>query len=364
MILETLTAFSNHYGKDPDLVLAGGGNTSAKDSDILYIKASGTALATIRAQEFVAMDRGKLAAIMEKTYPVEDAPREAAALADLMQAKAPGQENKRPSVETLLHALFPTKFVLHLHPSRVNGLTCGRTGGSAVRELFPDAVWIETCKPGYILAKLCKTRLDAYAQAAGRNASVVFLQNHGVFFAADTPQELDDLLQGVLRKLKSVCTAEPDLSPCVAEDAAFGAHLAALYGENAAYCFHGGADAVRFSQSRASFEPLARPFSPDHIVYCKAYPLYLETQADADAAFAAYRDRYGFAPKLIYVRGGGFYTVSDTLSQAQTASLLAQDAVKIAVYSRDFGGANPMSEAMTDFIANWEVESYRAKLAK
>ena len=121
---------------------------------------------------------------------------------------------------------------------------------------------------------------------------------------------------------------------------------------------------MRFAQNRASFEPLARPFTPDHIVYCKAYPLYLENAADADEAFRAYRAEYGFAPKLVYVQGGGFYTLADTLSQAQTASLLAQDAVKIAVYSRDFGGANPMSEALTDFITHWEVEAYRAKQGK
>ena len=48
-MLKTLTAFSNRYGADPELVLAGGGNTSAKDGDVLYIKGSGTALATITA---------------------------------------------------------------------------------------------------------------------------------------------------------------------------------------------------------------------------------------------------------------------------------------------------------------------------
>ena len=90
-ILNTLTAFSNRYGKDTELVLAGGGNTSAKEGNTLYIKASGTALATIRPQEFAAMDRAKLASMMDKTYPVEDAQREAAALSDLMDARLPGQ---------------------------------------------------------------------------------------------------------------------------------------------------------------------------------------------------------------------------------------------------------------------------------
>ena len=364
MILETLAAFSNRYGSDTELVLAGGGNTSAKEGNTMYIKASGTALATIRPQEFAAMDRAKLAAMMNKTYPAEDAQREAAALADLMDARLPGQGDKRPSVETLLHALFPRRFVLHLHPARVNGMTCGRNGAEAVRRLFPDAVWIELCKPGYILAKLCKTRMDAYKERTGHDATLLFLQNHGVFFAADTPEELDGMLTGVMETLRRVGTAQPDFTPCAAEDSALGASLAALYGEGAAYCFCGGADAVRLSQSGEALEPVAKPFSPDHIVYCKAYPLFLASDDDPAAAFAAYRAQYGFAPKLVYVQGKGFYTLSDTLSQAQTAMLLAVDAVKIAVYSRDFGGPLPMTAEMTDFITNWEVEAYRAKLAK
>lgn len=364
MILDTLAAFSNRYGSDPSLVLAGGGNTSAKDGGTLYIKASGTALGTIRADDFVAMDRAKLAAIMEKTYPDADDQREAAALQDLMDARLPGQADKRPSVETLLHALFPTTFVLHLHPSRVNGMTCGNAGEEAARRLFPDAVWVELCKPGYILAKLCRTRMAEYKAQTGREATVLFLQNHGVFFAADTPQELDRLLRHVLDTLHSVCTAEPDLSPCAAEDPALGARLAALYCDGASYVFCGGTDAVRFSQSRDAMTPLAKPFSPDHIVYCRAYPLYLEQGDDAAEAFAAYRAKYGYAPKLVYVQRGGCYTLGETPSRAQTAMLLAQDAIRIAVYSRDFGGALPMTDAMTDFIVHWEVEAYRAKLAK
>ena len=364
MILDTFTAFSNRYGSDPDLVLAGGGNTSAKEGDVMYIKASGTALGTICPQGFAAMNRAKLAAIMEKTYPVEDAAREAAALRDLMDARMPDQGDKRPSVETLLHALFPERFVLHLHPAWVNGMTCGKNGEEAMRRLFPDAVWVELCKPGYILAKLCQTRLAAYQAETGRHATLLFLQNHGVFFAANTAQELDDMLTHVMETLRSVGTVQPDFTPCAAENAALGAHLASLYGDGAAYCFHGGADAVRFSRSREALTPVAKPFSPDHIVYCKAYPLYLETGADVDAAFAAYRAQYGYAPKLVYVQNGGFYTLSDTPSQAQTALLLALDAIKIAIYSLDFGGALPMTAEMTDFIVGWEVEAYRAKLAK
>ena len=362
-VLQTLTAFSNRYGADPELVLAGGGNTSAKDGGVMYVKGSGTALATITADGFVAMDRQKLASMWDKTYPEADDAREAEALADLMAAKLPGQDGKRPSVETLLHALFPQRYVLHLHPAAVNGLTCAVNGKEWAGRLFPDAVWIESSKPGYVLAKLCRTRMAEYKAATGRDADVLLLQNHGVFFASDDAEALGRLLQGMLDTLCAQFEALPDLSPAAAEDAALGARLAALYG--GVYRFNGCVEAVRFSESPSSMAPLMKPFTPDHIVYCKAFPLYLQRWTDAGNAFAAYREKYGYAPKLCYVQQcGGFYALGETDKQAQTTALLALDAIKIAVYSRAFGGPLPQTDALTDFIVNWEVEAYRAKKAE
>ena len=148
MSLETLVHFSNAYGANPAFVLAGGGNTSYKTADTLYIKGSGTSLATIKGEEFVKMDRKALAAIWEKTYSADEKEREAEALADLMAAKMPGEESKRPSVETLLHDLFPQQFILHVHPSSVNAITCSAQGKAAALELVPGAVWVDECNPG------------------------------------------------------------------------------------------------------------------------------------------------------------------------------------------------------------------------
>ena len=123
--LNMLAELSNRYGSNPDYVLAGGGNTSYKDDKYLYIKGSGTSLATIKPEEFVKMTRSKLAKMLEKTYSDDEKKREAEVLADMMDSRAKG-ETRRPSVETLLHDLFPQKYVLHVHPAMVNGLTCGK----------------------------------------------------------------------------------------------------------------------------------------------------------------------------------------------------------------------------------------------
>ena len=84
MDLSTLVKMSNTYGSNPAYVLAGGGNTSVKDDTTLYVKGSGTQLATIKAEEFVEMSRARLNEIMKTEYPSDDVKRESAYLADVM----------------------------------------------------------------------------------------------------------------------------------------------------------------------------------------------------------------------------------------------------------------------------------------
>ena len=136
MSLQKLAEMSNKYGKNPEYVLAGGGNTSYKDENYLYVKGSGTSLATIKPEEFVMMERKGLAEMMTKTYPEEDALRESMALEDLMASRHITHMNRRPSVETSLHDLFPYSYVLHLHPSMINGMTCGKEGAKYCEKLF------------------------------------------------------------------------------------------------------------------------------------------------------------------------------------------------------------------------------------
>ena len=92
---------SNRYGADPRYVLAGGGNTSYKTDTTLYVKGSGTSLATIKAEDFVRLDREKLGAMWNIDYSENEAERESQVLADMMAARIEG-ETRRPSVETLL----------------------------------------------------------------------------------------------------------------------------------------------------------------------------------------------------------------------------------------------------------------------
>ena len=118
MDLSTLVKMSNTYGSNPAYVLAGGGNTSVKDDTTLYVKGSGTQLATIKAEEFVEMSRARLNEIMKTDYPEDDVKRESLYLADVMAAVTDADKTKRPSVEALLHNLFAYTYVLLVHQRR------------------------------------------------------------------------------------------------------------------------------------------------------------------------------------------------------------------------------------------------------
>lgn len=370
MSIETLVEFSNRYGKDSAFVLAGGGNTSYKNEDFLYIKGSGTSLATITSDGFVKMERSRLAKIWENTYSTDTAVREAEVLRDLMASKCIGEEAKRPSVETLLHDLFPQTYVLHVHPSSVNALTCCVGAENKIAELFPDAVWVDECEPGYILAANCRKKLLAYTEGTGKSANVVFLQNHGIFFAANSSAELDTVVSSVMDKIASLLVVKPDFSECET-DTETAAKIAPVIrmtyapDGNAAVVFTCNREIMKYAESAEAFATLREPLSPDHIVYCKAEPLFIEDFSvdGIKAAFTELTARRGFMPKVVFARGIGMFTVGKTVKEAKTAAAVWQDAMTITTLAENFGGVRHMAPAMVDFIVNWEVESYRAKVS-
>ena len=368
MSIEALVKFSNDYGMKEGFVLAGGGNTSSKEGEYLYIKGSGTSLATITADGFVKMDRNKLDAIWEKEYSADTDTREAEVLADMMNARA-DVNGRRPSVETLLHNLFPHKYVLHVHPTNVNALTCAKDGKKTAKDLFPKAVWVDECEPGYILAEKCRKMLASFKKANKKDADVVFLQNHGIFFAAETRKELDSLVSSVMKTINSKLKKTPDFSECAADKEAaakVAPVLRMLYSEEgkASVIFTANKTVMKFAESKKAFATLVRPLSPDHIVYCKAEPLFIEETSPAaiKEAFDKFVARRGFKPKVVFAQGIGMFTVGADLKDAKNAKDVWTDCMSITVLSENFGGVRHMAPKMEEFIVNWEVESYRAKV--
>lgn len=363
MSLKNLVLMSNKYGQNPDYVLAGGGNTSYKDEEYMYVKGSGTALATITEQGFVKMKRDALNAMMTKEYSKDDDAREAEALVDMMNARADVINGGRPSVEALLHNLFPQKYVLHLHPAMVNGVTCGVDGEKVTKELFPECIWIPITKPGYILSKVCFDKMNEFKASYGKDANMVMLQNHGIFVAANTLEEIDAMFSDVIAKIEAKITKTPDFSDCeydVNLISEISPKLRMLYGKGAVASFVTN----KTLKQNDTFLKIEKPFSPDHIVYCKAEYLYLEDGNNLAEKFAAFKEEKGYAPKVCYIKDNGYIILGDNKKDTETSKMLLLDAVKIAIFSQNFGGKLPMKQEFIDFIVSWEVESYRAKASK
>ena len=99
--IEDLIAISRKFGHDSRFVIAGGGNTSYKDENRLWVKASGHALATITEDGFAVLDRALLNEMGEKAYNEDTAIREEQVKNDLSVACI--TKDRRPSVETSLH---------------------------------------------------------------------------------------------------------------------------------------------------------------------------------------------------------------------------------------------------------------------
>ena len=192
-LLDVITQLSHEFGT-PDFVKGGGGNTSAKNAETLWVKPSGTTLAGLTPQTFVALDRAKLATLYTVAIPPDSHARESL-VKDLMAAAVQPGSTGRPSVEAPLHDILSGALVVHTHPPLVNGLTCAKHGAAACARLFPDALWIPYVDPGFTLCMEVRRRL--------RGQRVVILENHGIFVAGDTADEIRTTYRRVLDALRA-----------------------------------------------------------------------------------------------------------------------------------------------------------------
>ena len=360
--IDNLIAVSRKYGADSRFVIAGGGNTSYKDTTHLWVKASGHALATIDEEGFAVMDRARLDAMATKTYPADAAEREAQVKEDLSDANL--TRGRRPSVETSLHNCMNFSYVVHLHPTLVNGLMCSVTAEKRCAELFPDALYVAYTDPGYTLFKKVYDAIGQWKAQRGSEPQVIFLQNHGIFVAADTVAEIDAIYEDVMTKLEALVAPLPEgetpVCDCVSEVLPAIRQILSRGGR--------GLKTLQVTKNALVDEFLANPkgvltpFSPDGIVYCKSEYIVVDGEnkaAEAEEKIEAYVTRRGHTPKVLLIKGIGLVAVGDNAKNARVITEVFLDAMKVAFYARSFGGEHGMEPAWIDFIDNWEVENYR-----
>ncbi|MEA3415415.1 MAG: bifunctional aldolase/short-chain dehydrogenase [Thermodesulfobacteriota bacterium] len=177
---------SRLLGREPGLVLHGGGNTSVKIAvtnhfgdieDVLYIKGSGWDLRTIQTSGFAPVKLQVLKK-MAKLERLSDTDMVKLQISAMIDPLAPN-----PSVEAILHAIIPFKYVDHTHADAVVTITNNEKGKSLIRKIYKHRVLVVPyVMPGFILAKKVyeMTRNINWHDVEG-----IILMNHGIFTFSD-----------------------------------------------------------------------------------------------------------------------------------------------------------------------------------
>lgn len=370
--IQQLIDISRKYGSDSRFVIAGGGNTSFKTDDKIWVKASGSSLATITEEGFAVLDRAKLNRMSEKIYSDVAAEREEEVKNDLADATL--TKGKRPSVETSMHNAILYPFVIHLHPTLVNGLMCANDAEKRLFELFGEKnVYIPYTDPGYVLFKKVEDAIKNYRAQFNEEPKVIWLQNHGIFVAADTTAEVEAIYSSIIATLEEAITV-----PVPQGDRPFCTCTELLVPGLRMMLSKEGLKTLKVRKNRLiktiydsveEQQAVIRPFTPDAIVYCKSNYLFFNDEepesvlAEAEKAIPAFKEKFGYLPKVLLIKGIGLVAVGDNARQCDIILDVFEDAMQIAWLSKSFGGAQPMTQEQIDFIDNWEVENYRRSVA-
>ncbi len=356
MSLKIITELSHFYGADARFVLAGGGNTSFKDSESLFVKPSGVRLADIKESEFVKMNREQVQELFTFKAPKNKEKREAI-VKEKMAAAVSADSKGRPSVEAPLHELLKFTFVVHLHPAMVNGMTCGINGKTECAKLFPTALWCDYVDPGFTLAKYIQEQIDIYVENNGRQPEVIFLKNHGVFVGANSKKGIKDIYKNIMSSLENVYKEKginTELIDGECDEKAvleIAPKLRSLLSNNSA----------KFAiASPSSFKVSEGPLTPDHIVYAKSFVLNSENPTIEEIEY--FEKQNGYKPLVVSVPWKGVFCAGATYKDATTVAALAKDAGLVQQLTEAFGGPLFMEDINREFIENWEVESYRKKV--
>lgn len=373
--LHDLVEISQFYGKQKEFVIAGGGNTSWKTDELLYIKASGVSLATIGADGFAVLDREKLAQIETMELSSDHVIREEQVKNALLNCRIHPESGLRPSVETSLHNLFSYSFVVHTHPTLVNALMCSNNAEAKTLELFgSNVLYIPYVDPGYVLFIEIKKKADAFRKQSGYDPQVVFIQNHGIFVAANSTEEIKKIYSEIFSQLEKSITQLPKLTPLPVSDKIIKIipAIRMLFSGNEIKLARAFNYPVlqQVTADKPAFSKIAKPFSPDQMVYCHSEYLYIENTGTGAAILEEIRqktddyiNRKGTTPKVIFIKNEGAVIIDNNAQALDYLHDLVLDFTQIAVLSENFGGPHPMTPAQISFIENWEVEHYRKKVS-
>jgi rhamnulose-1-phosphate aldolase/alcohol dehydrogenase len=394
---------SRLLGGDPKLVLHGGGNTSVKtrtadfagdEIEVLCVKGSGADMAAIEPAGFPALRLDPLRKLRAKSDIADDH------IVGLLRANLLDPSAPNPSVETLLHAFMPHRFVDHTHPTALLSLIDQPDGEKRARDTYGDRLGIVPYnRPGFGLARKAAEVFDANPKVAG-----LVLHKHGIFtFGKDAREAYETMIEMVTlaeqqlktgrkafasRQLPQRLAPLAAVAPLVrgalsradaAVEGAWHRPVLEFRGGAAIFNFVNGKDVARYAQ--------AGVITPDHTVRTKGWPLIVPPPVDGklddfkramraaieeyEMRYRAYFERnnvrYGGSkimsdplPRVVLVPGFGLFGLGDTRTDAIIAADLAENAIEAITDAEAIGTFASISEADMFDCEYWPLE--RAKL--
>jgi rhamnulose-1-phosphate aldolase/alcohol dehydrogenase len=402
--LDGLVYRSNLLGADRSIANIGGGNTSVKetvqdhagrDVRVLWVKGSGTDLATITAAGFPGLRLDELLPLRERGE-MDDA-----AMVEYLLRSAVRPDQPRPSIETLLHAFIPAAHVDHTHPDAVIALTSTPDGRSLAEDAFGDeAVWLAYQRPGFDMSRRIALLLEEQP-----SARAVLLEKHGLVTWGETGEaSYEATIEFVARAARAIAQSGhgrfglggPNVAELGEESAAalLSQSLPALRGalladtDGLVLEVDRSPEAVAFASAARTPEvsQVGAP-CPDHLINTKHKPLVVDFDPESGGAaelagafvrgvgeYATwYRDYYErnlddetrqfpidpAGPRVVLVPGIGIVTTGSDAARARVSRDLYHRAIAVEDSADALGGFRSLSESEAFAIEYWPLERYK-----
>ena len=375
---------SRLLGSDPSLVLHGGGNTSVKiternlfgeQEEVLYVKGSGWDLATIEAPGFTPVRMAHLLKLAQ-LETLSDSEMVNQLKTHQTIAGAP-----TASVEAILHAALPYKYVDHTHADAIVTITNTEAGEARIRELYGDrVVVIPYVMPGFDLARKVA---EQFSQEAHGGTLGMVLMNHGLFTFGDSAQvsyermiRLVDEAEQYLQQHNAWETPRNHRPTEV--DSLAVAKLRRDVSEVAGFpvivqCHHSEA-ALSFCQRPDLAEISQRgPATPDHVIRTKRLPMLNNELMDYVADYQRYFETHALqarnpvemldpAPRVVLDPTLGMLTVGKNSGDAGIVADIYRHTMEIIQRAELLGGWRALPSQEIFEVEYWELE--QAKLRK
>jgi rhamnose utilization protein RhaD (predicted bifunctional aldolase and dehydrogenase)/NAD(P)-dependent dehydrogenase (short-subunit alcohol dehydrogenase family) len=383
--LELRAYTSRLLGQDPSLVLHGGGNTSVKITetnifgeveDILWVKGSGWDLATIEPPGFAPVRMRQLQSLSKLTA-LSDMDMTRELRVGTIDPAAPS-----PSVEAILHAIVPFKYVDHTHADAVLTLTNSVHGTELIAQVYGDRLLhIPYVMPGFKLAALCA---DMFPRLHGPQTIGMLLMHHGLFTWGETARESYERMIEMVALAEAYIheqvrgrgqTSEPATSSYASvEVAGLRRAISDVAGAPMIVQVDDGPSALAFA-NRADVPVISQqgPATPDHVIRTKRLPMvgrdvanyareYERSFAENAGRSASPLKMLDAAPRVVIDPQMGVLSAGRSAADSFVAADIYRHTIDIILDATDLGGYRALSAEDIFDVEYWDLE--QAKLGK